>query len=240
MIMRAVTVDRAVRLPLGCPDVDGMLDGGVETGCLTLLYGEAGTGKTTWCLILARDVARSGRKVLYIDTEGVSLGRLKQLAPDDFESVSRNILISAVSGFDDQERAVEKAIKLARSDVGIGMIIVDSVSMHYRLTRLEEERGDRRSLAGQTSKLAAAAMELNLPVIVTTQVYADVDAGGVAPLGGHALMHNAKAIIRLERGRDGARKAVVVKHRELPEGLEADYRLTREGLGCQVARSPTA
>ena len=41
------------RLAFGCGTIDAMLEGGVEAGCLTLLYGEAGTGKTTLCLLLA-------------------------------------------------------------------------------------------------------------------------------------------------------------------------------------------
>jgi DNA repair protein RadB len=34
-----------------------MLSGGIESGCLTLIYGEAGTGKTNLCLTLAKNLA---------------------------------------------------------------------------------------------------------------------------------------------------------------------------------------
>jgi DNA repair protein RadB len=221
------------KLSFGCSGLDAILDGGIEPGCLSLIYGEAGTGKTTLCLLLARNVARAGRKAIYIDTEGVSMERLRQVCGPDFEAVVKNILFSAISSFDDQERMVDKAIKLAHGNLDVGMIIVDSISMHYRLTSREEERGDRRSLAGQSTKLTNLARERGIPVVVTSQVYTDVETGTLEALGGHALLHNSKLIMRVDKvGGVGQRRAVLIKARHMPEGLEANFRLTRDGISC--------
>jgi DNA repair protein RadB len=179
------------KLPFGCASLDAMLEGGVEAGCLTMLYGEAGTGKTTLCLLLAKDMARAGKKVIYLDTEGVSMDRLRQVAGPDFDGVAKNILFSAISSFDEQERMVDKAIKLAQSTVDVGMVIIDSISMHYRLTSREEDRGERKSLAGQSTKLTNLAREKSIHVVVTSQVYTDVETGTFEALGGHALHHNS-------------------------------------------------
>ncbi|TLZ91635.1 MAG: DNA repair and recombination protein RadB, partial [Methanobacteriota archaeon] len=59
-----------MKVALGCRALDDLLGGGVEEGCITLLHGEAGSGKTNFCLQLARNVVRAGHKVIYIDTEG--------------------------------------------------------------------------------------------------------------------------------------------------------------------------
>jgi DNA repair protein RadB len=221
------------KLPFGCGSLDAMLDGGIEPGCVTLLYGEAGTGKTTLCLLLARDVAKAGKKVIYLDTEGISMDRLRQIAGADFEAVAKNILFSAINSFDDQERMVDKAIKLAQSNVDVGMIVIDSISMHYRLTSREEERGERKSLAGQSTKLTNVAREKSIPVVVTSQVYTDVETGTYEALGGHALHHNAKLIVRVDKVSSGGhRRAVLMKSRHLPEGLLADFKLTADGISC--------
>ena len=79
-------------IPTECGALDAMLGGGIETSCITLLYGEAGTGKTNLCLVLARNVARSGKKVIYVDSEGVSIERLRQISGKDYEEVTKNVL----------------------------------------------------------------------------------------------------------------------------------------------------
>ena len=42
------------RLPSNCEGVDKLLAGGIEQGTVSLVYGEAGTGKTSLALQLSR------------------------------------------------------------------------------------------------------------------------------------------------------------------------------------------
>jgi len=215
---------------IGSAGLDGLLDGGIEGGAITLLFGEAGTGKTNICLQVARNVASQGKKVIYIDTEGVSLERLKQIAGEEYEEVMKNILFFEPHNFDDQEKIVDKAVRLAESSLEVGVIILDSTTIHYRLTRNDEEKGTRRSLSTQLTKLLGVARNKGMPILLTSQVYTDIEKGTFEPLGGHVLLHNAKAIIRLDKVGASTRRAVIIKHRHLEEGRRADFKLTRAGV----------
>ena len=218
------------RVPIGSQTLDDLLEGGMEGGAITLFFGEAGTGKTNICLQLARNVALDGKKVIYIDTEGVSLERLKQIAGERFEDVMKNVLFFEPHTFEDQEKFVEKAVKLAESSVEVGIIILDSATIHYRLTRNDEEKGTRKSLSPQLAKLLGVARDKDIPVVLTSQVYTDIEKHTFEPLGGHVLLHNAKAIVRLEKVASSSRRAVIVKHRHLEEGRRADFKLTKTGV----------
>lgn len=219
-----------VHLPTGSEALDGLLGGGLEGGSITLLFGEAGSGKTNICLQVAKNVALSGKKVIYIDTEGVSLERLQQMAGEGYEDVMKNVLFFEPHNFDDQEKFVDKAVKLADSSIEVGVIILDSATIHYRLTRNDEEKGIRKSLSPQLAKLLAVGRSKDIPILLTSQVYTDLDKGTFEPLGGHVLLHNAKAIVRLDKVGTGTRRAVIIKHRHLEEAKRCDFKITKTGV----------
>jgi len=205
--------------------------GGVEAGSITLLHGEAGSGKTNFCLQLARNVVRAGRKVIFIDTEGVSLERLRQICGDDFDVVAKNILFSEPYSFEEQEKLIEKAVKMTEGNPEVGLIVIDSITMHYRLTMRDETRREERyGLTRQIARLLRVSRQRNIPVVVTSQVYTDIDTGRYMPLGGHMLSHNAKTIVRFERTGISTRTAVLEKHRHEEEGGRATFRITAHGL----------
>ena len=77
----------------GSKIMDLMLNGGYETDVITTVYGPAGSGKTILCLLCAINVARKGKKIIYIDTENsFSLERLKQIALDYKKVLDKIIL----------------------------------------------------------------------------------------------------------------------------------------------------
>lgn len=214
-----------------CRALDELLGGGVESGCLTLLFGEGGSGKTNVCLQLARHVVLSGKRVVYVDTEGVSPERLRQICGDSYDEVSRNILFSEPNSQEEQEAAVEKAVKIAETGPDVGLIILDSATLHYRLALGGPDKDeDRRSLTRQIARLLGHARRTDTAVVVTSQVYAWGEPSTIEPLGGFALTHNAKVIVRLEKAGPNVRRAVIVKHRHVAEGLGAKFRLTEHGV----------
>ena len=219
-----------MRIALECGPIDELLGGGFEPGCITLLFGEAGSGKTNVCLQLVRNVVRSGRKAIYIDTEGVSMERLSQICGGDFELVAKNILFSEPYSLEEQEKLIDKAIKIAEASAEVGLIVVDSVTMHYRLTLRDEVREDRYALTRQIAKLLRVSRKVGIPIVVTSQVYTDLDSGEYLPLGGHVLLHSAKTILRLDKLGASVRSAMLMKHRSREEGRQAKFRITEAGV----------
>ena len=217
-------------VPTGCVALDQLLGGGVEAACLTLLYGVAGSGKTNVCLQVARNVARDEKRVVYVDTEGVSLERLRQMCGDDFEQVLKRILMSEPYSNEEQEKLIESGTRMVEAAEDIGLIVVDSMTMHYRLTLRHEDPEERRSLTRQVARLLRVARKTEIPVLLTSQVYTDIDRETIEPLGGHMFTHNCKTLVRLEKVGPSLRRAVRVKHRHLAEGESVKFRLTERGV----------
>ena len=213
------------RIPVMCASIDNLLGGGIEDGSVTLLYGEAGTGKTNICLQTAFNVARSGKKVAYIDTEGLSADRIEQIFTD--EVYRKDLLVFSAHTFDEQGYGITQAARQAESDA-VGLIIVDSMTMFYRLR--SDDSSVRNELVRQMEILLNTARKNDVAVLMTSQVYTNIGTGTFEFLGGHAIQHNAKTIVRLEKRANGKRAAVVVKHRSLPEGRSAIYRIVETGI----------
>lgn len=214
------------RIPTGCKAFDDMLGGGIECGSVTLFYGEAGTGKTNICLQTAYNIARTGMKVAYLDTEGLSSDRVEQVFAD--KDAIRNLLVFQVHSFEEQSDRIAKAVRLSDANDKIGLIVIDSLTMFYRLN--SDDVSVRNELTKESEMLLSAARRNDVPVMITSQVYTNIGTGSIEFLGGHALHHNAKTIVRLDKRPNGRRAAVIMKHRSLPEGRYVNYRIVASGI----------
>jgi DNA repair protein RadB len=220
------------KIPTKCKSLDEILGGGIESGSLTSLYGEAGSGKTNICLQLARNVVLKGKKVVFIDTEGVSFERLAQICGEDFPTVTKGLLFFTPYSLEEQEKNVDDAVRLAEAKEEVGLIVLDSATVHYRATFGDEsEVNGRQSLGRQLNQLLQISRKRGIPVVVTTQVYTDPKTNSFEPIGGHALSHYAKDIIKLENiGDGGLRRAIIKKFRWRPEGLSCEFKIIENGV----------
>ena len=213
-------------LPLRCRSLDELLGGGLESGIITRIYGEAGSGKTNFCLQAARECIRSKKKVAYIDTEGVSFERIRQICVDcDYKTILRDILFFTPTSFSSQEQMISDAVGMK----GVGLIVVDTITMFYRLNLEEDRDGAIRSFTRQVTNMQLAAREKNLIVIITEQVYTN-KKGEVRPFTNRDAEHMAKTMLRFDRKGIGQREATIIKHRSQPEGSKADFRINASGL----------
>jgi DNA repair protein RadB len=221
----------ADRLPTGIASVDRLLGGGLETDSVTEVYGEGGSGKTLFCLDVAHRVAQEGRWVFYIDTEGVSVDRLRSIAGANLEKLLKRFLLSTPKDLEEQTDAVRTACALAREGRRpVGLLVVDSATAYYRLSLSGPDEDDaRQALSLEISDLVVTAMRAHVAVLVTNQVWRSIRDGTLEPVGGSFLNHAAKTILFFERLPGPRRRAILKKHRDRPGG-SADFRITDQGL----------
>jgi DNA repair protein RadB len=214
------------RLQLKCKPLDDLLGGGIESNTITEVYGEAGSGKTNLCLQASRECVASGKKVAYIDTESVSIERIGQICKGyDYKKMLSNILFFVPTSFEEQEKMTYNAIKVD----DVGLIVVDTFNMFYRIKIEDDEEGANRSLNRQMTNLQLAARKKDLYVLIAGQVYG-IENDDVKPFAGRGVEHMAKTILKLERVSTGRRRATIVKHRSQPEGKKAFFNITGKGL----------
>ena len=219
------------RCPTGIASVDRLLGGGLESDSVTEIYGEGGSGKTLFCLEVALRVALENRWVFYIDTEGVSVDRLRAIAGENLDRVLKRWLLTTPRNLAEQGKAVATACALAREGTRpVGLIVVDSGTSFYRLSLSGPDEDDaRQSLSLAVADLVSAALRAPVPVLFTNQVWRSMREGTLEPLGGSFLNHAAKTILRFDRLSGPRRRVVLVKHRSLPEGA-AEFTIGPTGL----------
>jgi DNA repair protein RadB len=215
------------RVPTGTVELDALLGGGLERKTITQLYGEPGSGKSTLCLLAMVAVLRSGQKVILFDTEGFSVERFRQLAGPDAEALAERLFLFEPSDFERQGLMIAESERLMKKG-DIGLLAMDSATALYR-TELGATRDAQRRLARQMVHILGLAKKFDIPVLITNQVYVDVETDEFRGLGGTSLLHISKVIVRVEK-KDGGRRAVLVKHRSLPEGAFFDFVITGNGI----------
>jgi DNA repair protein RadB len=210
--------DNRNKISAGSYDLNKFLAGGYDKDIITTIYGPAGCGKTNVCMIAAVSQAKKNRKVIFIDTEGgFSIERFKQISNDSgnlelYENSIKNIILLKPTNFDEQKESFNRLLKELRNPRDIGLIVVDGMTMLYRLELAEHK--DRESisrvnseLAWQMRCLAEIARKNNIPIIVTNQVYSeflneeDFKAGKereVFMVGGDILKYWSKCILEIK------------------------------------------
>ncbi len=214
-------------LKLKCKPLDDLLGGGIESGAITEVYGEAGSGKSNLCLQAARECANLGKKVAFVDSEGVSIERLNQMCKKDynFKKILDNIMFFTPDSFDSQEKMIKEAI----DNNDVELIVIDTLNLFYRMHLEEDKEATMRSFLRQMGSMQLAARKKDIFVLVSEQVYTDKN-GEIRPFTHRETEHMIKTSIKLEKTGVGKRNATIMKHRSQPEGKTASFTITSIGL----------
>ena len=206
----------ASKIASGTEVVDSLLDGGYESDVVTTIFGPAGSGK----------------KVIYIDTEGgFSVARLNQLTANS-KKIMENILFLKPTKFSEQKKAFEK-LKDVVNKREIGLVIVDTIAMLYRLElgKNDDVYETNRELGKQIAYLTEIARKKSIPILITNQVYSNFDERNkIKMVGGDIIKYGSKCLIELQITPNNKRRAVLKKHRSLPEEKEVMFDIIENGL----------
>lgn len=228
-------LDLDSKIPTGSKILDAMLNGGYEKDVVTTIYGPAGSGKTVLCLLCTINVARSGKKVVYVDCEGgFSLERLKQISShisQNYKKILDNIIFLRPTSFIEQKKSFEKLKDIVNDKVGL--IVVDTIAMLYRLelSKNEDIHEVNIELGKQISYLTEITRKNSIPVLITNQVYTDFDARDkVNIVGGDILKYWSKCLVELQITPNGNRRLIIRKHRSLEPEKEIIFKIVDGGI----------
>jgi DNA repair protein RadA len=220
-----------IKCTTGSQELNTILGGGVETGAITELIGEFGSGKTQICFTLAvtaqQPVEEGGFEgnVCVIDTEGTFMPeRIMQIAEErglDSTKILEGILIARAYNSEHQIILINSLPELVEKS-GIKLVIMDSMIGHFRGEYIGRgtlaER--QQKLGSCLSKLLRVAEAFNISVVLTNQVLSTPDTmygDPNKPTGGHVMAHACTHRVFLRKGRQNTRLARVIDSPSLPE-----------------------
>ena len=232
--------ESVIKLSTGSASFDALMGGGFESGAITECFGEFGSGKTQLGHLLTVNTLKedSTATVVYIDTENTFRPeRIKQFAEKkglDPLTTLKNIKVARAFNSDHQMLVAEKVEDLIKEGLPIKLIIVDSLTAHFRA-----DFTGRGMLADRQQKLnkhmhvlMKLADKYNLCVYVTNQVMSKPDTffgDPTAAIGGNIVGHNSSTRVYLRKGKKGSRVAKLIDSPHLPDA-EAAFMVTEHGI----------
>jgi DNA repair protein RadB len=201
-------------IPSTCEPLDDLLGGGFTIGEVVVVYGEAGTGKTTLALQTAIEAARRSSKVIYVDADhSFTHQRFVQLAAEETDTTSEQILLFFPDTFAAQTTLVESIENYLTSRTRLA--IVDTITSLYRVSLGSAQQTFilNRELNRQLAYLSEVAIRHKLVVLLTSQVHARLDFpfGRIEPVARRTLAHWPRTIIRLRNTSEQSRKEITIE-----------------------------
>ena len=177
-----------------------LLGGGFPLRQISLLYGEASTGKTILSMQCALEMARKDFRVFYVDADqSFSAHRLERMIGGP--ELAEKIVLFRPEDFKDQVGIVENLENvLTRTPA---LVIVDSITGLYRAGDGVSEKifARNRELNRQLAHLNSLAARFTLWVLLTGQVHSSPSGGEwlVEPVATRTLKHWSDLILRLRQ-----------------------------------------
>jgi len=215
--------------PSACHNLDALIGGGFPTRAISHIFGEPGSGKTAIGIQLAVNVIRCEKRVIFVATDQFPGERFAQIAGTDVGSIGQRLLVFEVKSFDQQRATLRNIKRIAQENVGL--IVLDAATTHYRLEQSKNtEVALQHALVNQLLLLLGLAKKFDLSVVVTNQVYADIDTAEILPVAGYLIDNLSREVVQLEKTDGGRRCAILKKHPTRPRNARTYFKITGNGL----------
>lgn len=187
-------------IPTGILEVDEITGiGGVPRGRMTEIYGNEGTGKTSFCLHMIAEANKKGISAGIVDSEhALSIKRMEIMGID-----KSKVLLSQP---DYGEQALEITEVMIRSGK-LGIVIVDSVAALTPKAEIDKDMGEAtmgsqaRLMSQAMRKLVAVTAKENVALVFTNQIRSKLGTWGSPDVttGGNALKFYCSLRLSLKR-----------------------------------------
>ncbi|KAF6149945.1 hypothetical protein GIB67_008666, partial [Kingdonia uniflora] len=214
-----------IQITTGSRELDKVLEGGIETGSITEIYGEFRSGKTQLCHTLCVTCQVRAYNLCY-HCYCVTAKNLRAVVPTS-DVVSRfglngpdvldNVAYARAYNTDHQSRLLLEAASIM-VDNKFALIVVDSATALYRTDfsgrgELSARQMHLRKFLRSLQKLAD---EFGVAVVITNQVVAQVDGSAlfagpqIKPIGGNIMAHasTTRLAFRKERAEERICKVI--------------------------------
>jgi DNA repair protein RadB len=221
-------------VPTGCDSLDRLLAGGFPADGVSLVYGEAETGKTSLAVQCAVNCARMGYRSLFVDSDGTfSSKRLSQIASYDYEKISPFIILMKPTTFQEQIRVIDHLEEYITRK--FGLMVVDTITSLYRaeLGSPKETFALNRELNRQVALLTQIVKTRKVAALITSQVR-NVFLGkqvSVEPVATRVLKFWSDVVLNLElTGQTRVVKVLLEKHVEHKSSASCYVKIEKTGI----------
>ena len=190
------------KISTDCGKIDEFLKGGLPAEKVTLVYGEAETGKTTFAVQCAANCARQGYKTLFIDSDQTfSAQRLFQIVSEKDSEIPKLIILVRPNDFREQTAFADHLTDFLNGN--FKLVVFDTVTSLYRLRIAESPSKTfelNRELNRQLAVLAQAARTEKIALLLTSQVHSVLNDVSVSiePVATRVLKFWADTVIALK------------------------------------------